>query len=349
MSIDSPAGCDICRRQFTEGSYPPVVLDRFDEQRRLYRCGTCGTCWEETERYVVPVDESYVRAEYPEVRDLTTLLEEYIRLTEPSERDLARLITQLVQSPVVVPLSAPYASPGDPFLPVYFSRGGDDRVIVFSSLDRMSPVLKVTAPAIARMSGLAVLRLVRPGVGLVVNPDSADEFELPPNVVVIALDAAAEDESEVTAGQISVADLESWAGDARYSPLPQAMMPGDLMLLSDMELTISIARRDGNHVVETTSRGGPRRLLGSFRTESDALRLVAYWIGSGFGQDPGANTDLVGATLEEGPISTHLSWPGGSAEFGPGISGRLEAKRFNWARGRTLEAIANDLGRPLRK
>jgi len=222
-------------------------------------------------------------------------------------------------------------------------------VIVFSSFDRMSSVLKTTAASVARMSGLAVLRLVRPDIGLTVNPDSPDEFELPPNVVAIALDAAAEDEWEVVAAEISLAQLESWATEARYSPFPRAMKPGDLMLLGDMELTISIARRDGNHVVETTSRGGPRQLLGSFQTEADALRLVAYWIGSSFGHDPGANTDLVGATLEEGPISTHLSWPGGSAEFGPGIPGRLEAKRFNWARGRSLEGIAHGFGRPLRK
>jgi hypothetical protein len=56
--------------------------------------------------------------------------------------------------------------------------------------------------------------------------------------------------------------------------------------------------------------------------------------------DPADGEDLVDATPEEGPTAIHLSWPGGSAEFALGVSGRLLARRFSWLRGKTLDEIS---------
>jgi hypothetical protein len=136
-------------------------------------------------------------------------------------------------------------------------------------------------------------------------------------------------------------DLEAWAAKAGLTAFPKAKQPGDILVLGDMESTVSLAARAGNVVVETGTRGGRRKLIGSFTNEDDATRTVIYWIGSGnTSRDPATDADLAGTTLEEGPIAVHLSWPGGSAEFGPGISGRLWARRFSWTRGKSLEQVA---------
>ncbi len=136
-------------------------------------------------------------------------------------------------------------------------------------------------------------------------------------------------------------DLEAWAATAHVTPFPKAKQPGDLLVLGDMESTVSLAERAGNYVVESDTHGGRRKLIGSFSNQEDAVRTVIYWIGSGSaGRDPGAGNDLAGATIDKSPISVHLSWPGGSAEFGPGRTGELWAARFNWTRNKTLEQVA---------
>ncbi len=136
-------------------------------------------------------------------------------------------------------------------------------------------------------------------------------------------------------------DLETWAAKFRIAPFPKARKTDDILVFGDMESFIYLTHRAGNYVVESRSRSSERTLIGSFETEDDALRLVVYWIGSsGSGRDPGDLADLAGATLDDSPIAMHLGWPGGSAEFGPGATGRGWARRFNFVRGKSLEEIA---------
>jgi hypothetical protein len=136
-------------------------------------------------------------------------------------------------------------------------------------------------------------------------------------------------------------DLEAWAATVRMTSFPRAKEPGDILVLGDMDSTVSLADRAGNFVVETSSRGGRRKLIGAFSKREDAVRTIVYWIGSGnSGRDPGSDADFAGAMLDESPISTHLDWPGGSAEFGPGVTGSLWARRFNWTREKTPEQVA---------
>jgi hypothetical protein len=141
---------------------------------------------------------------------------------------------------------------------------------------------------------------------------------------------------------VSSFDVETWAAWARLSSFPKAKQPGDILVLGDMESTVVLAARAGNFLVETTNHGGRRTLIGSFSARDDAERTTIYWVGSGkTSRDPAATATLDGATLEESPIGVHLSWPGGSAEFGPGITGKLWARRFNWTRTRSLQQVAD--------
>lgn len=60
-------GCPVCRRQWETGQQPPRVAINRTLHSRLHRCDSCGTYWEQTERYADVISESQVRTLFPAV------------------------------------------------------------------------------------------------------------------------------------------------------------------------------------------------------------------------------------------------------------------------------------------
>jgi hypothetical protein len=49
-------GCDVCRTQWMKGRRPMLARVDAASHETLYRCGTCGTFWVETERFATAID-----------------------------------------------------------------------------------------------------------------------------------------------------------------------------------------------------------------------------------------------------------------------------------------------------
>lgn len=52
------AGCPVCRRLWETGQQPPLVATDIERHVHLHRCTSCGTWWEQTERFAVPVSDA---------------------------------------------------------------------------------------------------------------------------------------------------------------------------------------------------------------------------------------------------------------------------------------------------
>jgi hypothetical protein len=138
-------------------------------------------------------------------------------------------------------------------------------------------------------------------------------------------------------------DLLAWA--SAIGLLPVAGAPGDLLTLSDQEVTMAIARHGDLYVVEASDRGVARWTRGGFAARADAERQLVADIGLARRTAAGLPTFPLrglapGSSLEQGPTAQHLSWSGGSAEFPLGLRGQRAAERFSWLIDAPLADIA---------
>jgi hypothetical protein len=127
-------------------------------------------------------------------------------------------------------------------------------------------------------------------------------------------------------------DLVAWAWRIRMSPIGKE--EDDLLAFSDQEVGYYVSRRQDAVVVEMTSRSRQRWLLGNLDSQQDALRFLILRIGadwrSAMGRRLIGGAELrPGMALEDGPTATHLTWPGGWADFPKGLAGRSAALRFS--------------------
>jgi hypothetical protein len=132
-------------------------------------------------------------------------------------------------------------------------------------------------------------------------------------------------------------DLVAFAWRTRMSPI--AKEEDDLLAFSDLEISYFVSGRNESVVVDKTSRGSQRRVLGNFSSELDALRFLVMLLGV----NRRTRTELElapGVTLEDGPTATHLTWSDGWADFPKGIGGRGNALDFSRVVGKPLAWIA---------
>jgi hypothetical protein len=132
-------------------------------------------------------------------------------------------------------------------------------------------------------------------------------------------------------------DLVAFAWRTRMSPIAKA--EDDLLAFSDTEISYFVSGRNESVVVDKSSDGSQRRVLGSFSSELDALRFLVLLLGV----NRRAKTALEpapGVTLEDGPTATHLTWSDGWADFPKGIGGRGNALDFSRVVGKPLQWIA---------
>jgi hypothetical protein len=59
-------GCEVCRKLWESGKRPPELAVNFELHSRLHRCSTCGSYWEQLERYADTVDEEEAKEHFPE-------------------------------------------------------------------------------------------------------------------------------------------------------------------------------------------------------------------------------------------------------------------------------------------
>jgi hypothetical protein len=59
-------GCERCRGLWESGRRPPQLGVSHELHSRIYRCDTCGTFWEQHERYADVITEIEARRLYPE-------------------------------------------------------------------------------------------------------------------------------------------------------------------------------------------------------------------------------------------------------------------------------------------
>jgi hypothetical protein len=147
-------------------------------------------------------------------------------------------------------------------------------------------------------------------------------------------------------------DLVAWAARIRMAPIGKE--DDDLLAFSDNQLGYFVSRRQDAVVVEMTSRSRQRWLLGNFDSEADALRFLVLRIGADWRQKMGRRL-LGGAqlrpgmALEDGPTATHLTWPGGWADFPKGLAGRSAALRFSrivgWPAAQIVELYESRFGK----
>jgi hypothetical protein len=132
-------------------------------------------------------------------------------------------------------------------------------------------------------------------------------------------------------------DLVEFAWRTRMSPIGK--QEDDLLAFSDLEICYFVSGRNGSVVLDKTSGGSQRRVLGSFSSELDAVRFLVLLLGvnrrtkSALGLSPGV-------ALEDGPTATHLTWPTGWADFPRGIGGRGNALDFSRVVDKPLTWIA---------
>jgi hypothetical protein len=132
-------------------------------------------------------------------------------------------------------------------------------------------------------------------------------------------------------------DLVAFAWRTRMSPIGKE--DDDLLAFSDLEIGYFVSGRNESLVVDKTSSGSQRRVLGNFSSELDALRFLVMLLGV----NRRTRTELElapGVILEDGPTATHLTWTDGWADFPKGIGGRGNARDFSWVVGKPLAWIA---------
>jgi hypothetical protein len=132
-------------------------------------------------------------------------------------------------------------------------------------------------------------------------------------------------------------DLVTFAWQTRMTPT--AKEEDDLLAFSDMEICYFVSGRNASVVVDKTSRGSQRRVLGRFSSELDALRFLVMLLAVNRRRRTALEL-APGVTLEDGPTATHLTWAGGWADFPKGIGGRGNALDFSRVIDRSLEWIA---------
>jgi hypothetical protein len=59
-------GCEVCRALWESGDHPPELSVNISLHARLHRCSSCGTYWEQLERYADTINELEARERYPE-------------------------------------------------------------------------------------------------------------------------------------------------------------------------------------------------------------------------------------------------------------------------------------------
>ena len=60
-------GCTICRGLWEMGDHPPELSMSILLHAQLHRCSSCGTYWEQLERYADTISEEVARERYPQV------------------------------------------------------------------------------------------------------------------------------------------------------------------------------------------------------------------------------------------------------------------------------------------
>lgn len=109
-------------------------------------------------------------------------LSDAVQAARSGELDFRGLLGEFVAAQVVVPSGASLQDGRGEFQPVTYAVEAVTFVAVFTTLERASS-LGDMAPYATTMSGLDVLRRVRPGGGVVVDPGSADGFQIDPELV----------------------------------------------------------------------------------------------------------------------------------------------------------------------
>ena len=59
-------GCEVCRSLWESGRTPPEIAVNLDLHSRLHQCASCGTLWEQLERYADAITAAEARKLYPE-------------------------------------------------------------------------------------------------------------------------------------------------------------------------------------------------------------------------------------------------------------------------------------------
>ena len=66
MTMWKEKGCPTCRGLWESGLRPPELAASDELHSRLHRCSSCGSLWEQHERYADTIDEQEARRLYPD-------------------------------------------------------------------------------------------------------------------------------------------------------------------------------------------------------------------------------------------------------------------------------------------
>jgi hypothetical protein len=132
-------------------------------------------------------------------------------------------------------------------------------------------------------------------------------------------------------------DLVEFAWRTRMVPVGK--QEEDLLAFSDTEISYFVSGRNESVVVDKSSGDSSRRVLGSFSSEQDAVRFLVMLLGVNRRTRTALELEP-GATLEDGPTATHLTWSTGWADFPKGIGGRGNAIDFSRVIDKPLAWIA---------
>lgn len=59
-------GCEICRNLWETGNRPPELAINYELHSRLHQCASCGTYWEQYERYADVISPDEAQRNYPD-------------------------------------------------------------------------------------------------------------------------------------------------------------------------------------------------------------------------------------------------------------------------------------------
>lgn len=61
-------GCEVCRSLWAKGDTPEKLVVSQEHHTVLYQCSSCGTYWEEHERFADVIDLKELGLKYPQLR-----------------------------------------------------------------------------------------------------------------------------------------------------------------------------------------------------------------------------------------------------------------------------------------
>ena len=140
-------------------------------------------------------------------------------------------------------------------------------------------------------------------------------------------------------------DLAAWADRVGMAPIGPDRH--DVVTLSDMDVTVHLARAARAYAVQAGDRGSRRRTYASFGTEADARRFLVTLLGDWLRLRQrlpriSASAAAPGVSLTQDPEGVRLVWDDRWGTF----EDRDRAATFSWVRATPLADIAASYADP---